>query len=295
MATLAPHTRGVLLAAGAMILISPDGLVIRMSGAGDLALLFWRSAGAIAAISLLLVLMRPGGLVGTLRRLNRPTMLFAVLMLASNALFVTSITRTAVANTLVILAAVPLFAGILGWVLLREKVALHTSLAIGAALVGIFVIVGGSLQTGNLVGDLLAVASAFMLASKVVLMRRFPDTDILLGIGIGGVLTAIAVAPFVTPLAIGTQGIVLATATGVFALSVAAVLFFMAARHLPPAETGLFAILETVLGPLWVWLVLDEQPPLATIAGGIIILVTLALHSAASSWHRSRTRAVRVP
>lgn len=280
---LSTHGRGVLLAAGAMLLISPDGLMIRLSGPDELVLLFWRAAGALAGAALLLVMLRPGGVIGALRKLDRPTLVFAALMVVSNALFVGSISRTAVANTLVILAAVPLFGGILGWIVLREKVPLRTWLAIAAALAGILIIVGGSFDTGNLLGDGLAVASAFLLATKLVLIRRFPKTDILGGMGLSAAATMLVLTPFAAPLAGDTASIYIPALTGFFALAVAAVMFFMSARYLPPAETGLFALLETVLGPIWVWLALDEAPPLATIAGGTVVLITLALHSLAST------------
>lgn len=295
LSALSPHARGVLLAAGAMLLISPDGLMIRLSGPDEVVLLFWRAAGALAGTALLLAMLRPGGVIGALRRLNRPTLIFAVLMVVSNALFVGSISRTAVANTLVILAAVPLFGGILGWIFLREKVPLRTWLAIAAAVAGILLIVGGSFDTGNLLGDMLAVASAFLLATKLVLIRRFPDTDILTGMGLSAVATMLILMPFAAPLAGDAATIYIPALTGFFALAVAAVLYFMSARYLPPAETGLFALLETVLGPVWVWLALDEAPPLATIAGGAVVLITLALHSLASTRKPSRAKAKPAP
>lgn len=263
-----------------MIVISPDGLLFRLVTAEDPKILFWR--GLIGAVTLALYLQfsRPGGLVAAFGRCGWPVVISALLMTAGTTFFVFSITRTTVANTLVILATMPLFGALLGRAFLGQRVPLATWLAIGVALSGILVIFAEALGAGDLVGNLYALGAAICLASNLVLIRARPSVSMLPALALSGVITAAIMLPFIAPFAISRHDLGIMAIMGVVQQSLAFGMFLTAGRYLPPAETSLFALLETVLGPLWAWLGVGEVPTGSVLLGGLLVVATLAVHSA---------------
>jgi len=264
-----------------MLILSPDGLLFRLVDANNLQILFWRGLFCFFAVALFRQLTRPGGIVGAVRAGGRPGLASVALLTGGSICFVTSITQTAVANTLVILATIPLFAAILGWIFLRARVAPRTWAAIAAAVCGIVIIFAGSLGSVHLLGDLLALGAALCLASNLVLIRAHPRIDVLAGVGLAGLVLAVLMLPIAEPLVVRPRDIAMLASMGVALQSVGFGMFLAAGRYLPPAETALFMLVETVLGPLWVWLGVGEVPGAGALAGGAIVLVTVALHSAA--------------
>ena len=263
-----------------MIVISPDGLLFRLVAAEDLQILFWRGLFGAAALALYLQISRPGGLVAAFRRSGWPLVISALLMTAGTAFFVLSITRTTVANTLVILATMPLFSAFLGRLFLGQRVRRATWLAIAAALSGIVVIFAEALGAGDLAGNLFALAAALCLASNLVLIRARPSVSMLPALALSGLVTAALMLPFIAPFAVSLHDLGIMAIMGVVQQSLAFGMFLTAGRYLPPAETSLFALLETVLGPFWAWLGVGEVPAGSVLLGGLLVVATLAIHSA---------------
>ena len=160
--------------------------------------------------------------------------------------FVTSMSRTTVANTLFLLSAAPLLAAFLGWLLLRESVRKTTWAAMVAAVFGVAIMVGDGLAQGDTLGDLLGLGAALSFALFTVTLRRKPGVDMLLCIALG----------------------VVQMGCGLMA-------YIIGARHLGAAESALLSMSEVVLGPLWVWWVFSEVPATLTLGGGAIVLAAL--------------------
>ncbi|MDJ0948692.1 MAG: DMT family transporter [Alphaproteobacteria bacterium] len=280
MSQSADHLRGIALAAGGMVLISPDGLLFRLTDASDMQILFWRGLISFAAVATYVQLSRPGGMAAAVGRAGWAGILSAALMSGSILFFTMSITRTTVANTLVILAAIPLFAAILGWVFLRERVDRATWLAIFATFLGILLVISGSLGTINLLGDALAIGAGLCMAANLTLIRARAGISMLSSLALSGLLVALLVLPFVGTVVVPARDFAIIAAMGLLPQSLAFGLFLAGARYLPPAEIGLFALLETVLGPFWTWLGVGEMPTPQAIIGGAVVIATLASHSA---------------
>jgi drug/metabolite transporter (DMT)-like permease len=195
-------------------------------------------------------------------------------------LFVVSIRLTVVANTLVIISSAPLLAAVFSRFFLREPIPLRTWIATLVSIAAIVTIFAGNVGGGTFSGDLCAVGTTCMLAGNLVIIRRARPVSMVPALALSGFLVAAAVSPFASPLSLTARDGGLLLLLGGFILPVSIGLITVGPRYLPAPEVGLFLLLETVLGPLWVWLVLNEIPSVATVTGGAAVLTTLAVHSA---------------
>jgi len=278
LSALTPHLRGLLLAVAGVVALSPDGLLLRLIEADRWTLVFWR--GLLMALALVVfLLVRHRAAVGLhVRAVGRHGLLAGALHAASTVFFVSSITLTTVANTLVIVSAAPLFGAILSYFFLRERLPLRTWVAILATVLGILVIFSGSLGGGTLVGDLCAVGTAVCMAGNLVVIRHARAVNMLPAVVFSGIFTTIGVAPLASPLALGPSDALYLGILGLVVLPVSFGLITLAPRYIPAPEVSLILLLEAILGPLWVWLAIGEVPDTETFVGGGLVLATLASH-----------------
>lgn len=280
MAAADAQRRGTLLATLGVVALSFDALLVRLAVADAATVIFWR--GLFMAVSMTAVLRFWRG-VWTWRSLQRSGWAAAATSIgfaATLVLFVLAVLNTRVANVVVILAAAPLFAALLSGVFLREWVPPRTWVAMALCVAGILLVFGGSLDFGGWLGDLFALGAALAAASNFTLLRRSPNTDRLAIVAGGGALAWLLVLPVAAPLAVTAPGFAALAIMGLVQMPLALALLGEATRYLPSAEVSLFLLVETVLGTLWVWWFLGEEPPGATLVGGGLILVTLAGHAA---------------
>ncbi|RZU99036.1 DMT family transporter [Spiribacter vilamensis] len=273
------HPRGLVLAAGAVLLISFDALLVRLADAPHWDIVFWR--GTLIALTLALWMLVSGQrLHMPARRRDRWLIVLSVIMLSGNTtLFVLSITYTAAANTVVILAASPFFAALFSAIFLRERVPPRTWVAIVTAMAGVIVVFGGGMRGGTGLGDLFAMTLAVTVGGHLTLLRRFPAVPRLPLICLSGILAALTAVAFANPLSLSAQSYAVIGVMGVAQMPLATVMLAVATRYLPSPEVSLALLLETVLAPIWVWWALGEAVPRLTAVGGGLILMTVAAHS----------------
>jgi drug/metabolite transporter (DMT)-like permease len=232
----------------------------------------WRSLFASCFLALVLRLFGGGRLLAPWRG---PVVIAAVCMALASTCFILSLSYTSVANTLMLMSLGPYVAGILGWLLLGERVAVRTWLTMGVALAGVGVMVSSSYRHGTLLGGVLAIIMATSFAIATVLVRRHPQITMAPAAVLATAITALIALPLADPLRISARDLGLLAFFGVGQFGAGFLLFMRGARLIPAAETSLIGMLETVLGPLWVWLVLSERPDAAALAGGALILAAL--------------------
>lgn len=278
-AVMSAHGRGMLLAFLGVLLISFDALLVRLADAGQWEVVFWRGWLICAALGLwMLVRGEVPALPQTWR--SRLAIGAAVLMMGGNtAMFVLSVSNTAAANTVVVLAAAPFFAAVFSWLFLRERVHARTWVAIAAAMLGVAVVFAGGLQLGTWLGDLYAVALAVCLGGSLTILRRHPAVGRIPVICASGAVAGMAAWPLAEPFTLAAGSYAALGVMGLLQMPLAMVLMATATRYLPSPEVSLFLLLETILGPIWVWLALGEQVPPLTVYGGAIVLATVAAHS----------------
>jgi drug/metabolite transporter (DMT)-like permease len=255
---------------------SSGGLIARLVTTSPWTTNLWRSLFASVFLALVLRIVWGGGLLAHMRG---PVVVAAACMALASTCFILSLAHTSVANTLILMSTGPYVAGLLGWLLLGERVALRTWLTMGLALAGAVVMVSSSYRHGALLGDLLAIVMAASFAVATVLVRRHPEISMVPAAVLATALTFLIALPLADPAATSARDLILLAFFGIGQFGAGFLLFMAGARLIPAAETSLIGMLETVLGPLWVWLVLSERPGAASLAGGALILLALLINT----------------
>ena len=280
----------LLLVLASSVANSGSGLIVRsMDSAGEWQIIFWRSCFLAIALVVVFSVQSRGRMRAALREL-RPWALFGSLAIAAvNTCFILSLTHTTVANTMFLLSAAPLFTALLGWLVLGEVVQRSVWIAMGVALVGMAVMLWDGLGAGTLLGNALAVAAAFCFGTFVVVLRKGRGVNMLpvaiLGTVLGGIF-----AGFMSgwSLSISWHDIVLLALWGTFISGTVHAVFTWGSRYVPGAELTLLVLIEFILAPMWVWLVIDEQPSVATLIGGALVMASVASRAIGSFRKQSR-------
>ena len=276
MPTTSHKTKGVLLCLCGIILLSPDSLLLRLIGADLWTLAFWR--GGLSAVGLAVaVLLMEGRQPGRqqLLRLTRQGVVVAVSFAIANLAFIFSIQNTVVANTLVIMSLSPLFAALLSYFLFREPISTGTWLAAVAIFLGLTMVFYGSLATGGVVGDLAALVTSLCVAISLVLMREHRDISMVPALAWSSGLACLAALPFASPASLSGTALILMLVLGLIVLPASLTMIGLAPRYLPAPEVGLYLLLETLIGPVIVWLLVAEAPRLNDLIGGAVLLSAL--------------------
>lgn len=278
--------RGVLLAAGGMAIISTESVFTRLADADGFDITFWVGVFTVIVTGTITT-VRDGNPLPRIRAQGRPLWVSSVLQAGMTTFFVLAVTRTSIANVVVIIAAGPLFAALFSWLLLRERTSRATWVGIVASAVGIGIVMSGSFGGGAVSGDVLALAAIVAYSLGVVLLRRHPEIDVTLVVGLGGGLMALAaVVPAVDLLGHDAVAWLALLLMGAVTGPSARMMLGSAPRHIPAAQVGLFAPMETVLATLWGFLFFDEAPAATTWIGGAVILAGLVY----AIWPRPRAK-----
>lgn len=268
--------RGLLLVTSGIVLLSFDGLLVRLVQADGWSIVFWRGLLMFIALGAFSLSARSRA---SLRAKPLPSAVSAVLLALISIFFVLAIMHTTVANVVVILSTAPLFAALFTRFFLHEAVAVRTWLAIGVATLGIVLVFAGSFSTSNLLGNGYALLSSAALGANLTLLRRHSSLARMPLIALGGLVAALIALPKAQPLGLDSASYLALGIMGLVQMPVATLLINSATRYLPSAEVALFYLLESVLGTLWVWYFLSEVPAQATLYGGALVIATLVVHA----------------
>ena len=259
-----------------VFILSPDSLLIRLAGLGDFTLIFYRGLFPAIAITLTLLVYYRRGFISAALGIGWVGMLNGLLYASTNISFIYSIQTTSVANTLVILSSAPIFAAILSLIVLKENQRPLTWLIIVISFVSIFIIGLGSYGKNSLSGDLFALACAISTACSAVLVRYKKEIDLVPSIIVGSILMALFAYSQSPELMISATQVVYVSIIGFVLVPFAFVILTIAPRFVSSAEVQLVYLLEAILGPLWVWLVINEQPGIYTLTGGAMLLISVS-------------------
>lgn len=285
---------GLGLAGFGTLMLTPDALLMRLSQMDGFQMAGWR--GFLMGTMLILAwaltsrtwredwaaLRAPSGLT------------IVICQIFNSTLFCLGIAIAPVAVVLFGVAAVPVCAALLAWLILGEPTRAITWVAIVAVLSGIAIAVSGksdggvALDLNALYGALFGLGVAVVLALNFVVVRAQPRLPILLAIGCGALIAG-AISTAITGLDQMGEGRVLYMAlTGAIVLPVSFFSLSLASRFTHAANVSLLMLMETVLGPLWVWLVLDEAPTSRMMLGGAIVVVSLFFYILAAGRNGTR-------
>ena len=271
--------KGSLLAFVAVMFITPDSLFIRLSNIETWGMLFYRGAIPFITVLIGLLLFYKNNFLKALLNVGYPGIFYILSFSVCNITFVLSIQNTNVANTLIMIALAPMLSAILGALFLKETPDKKTWIAIFITFVAVTYIFYDSIQLGNFMGDIFGLITAFGLAINANLVRYAKDKDLVPSAVIGKLCVALFALFFVESFELSESDIIIVPLMCVMCVALPFVLVTIAPRFITAAEVNLFFLLEVIIGPIWVWLVVKEQPSIETIQGGAIIILTLAIHS----------------
>ncbi len=278
MTPISEKARGTLIMVCAVVILSPDALLISVVSVDPWTLVFWR--GLLTSCTLAAALLFAHG-----KRAFRVALsvgpagaVAGIFFGASTISFVLSVRLTTAANTLVLIAAMPLFAALFTRIFLSEKVPRRTWLAVFAGFVGIAVLFSGSITSGHFLGDVLALCTASLMAANFIIIRSHRQVSMVPAVVLSGMMTTMLTAFISDPFSTGTSDMLLLSVMGSVVLPVPLVLITVAPKLIPAAEVSLIMLLETFLGPFWVWIAVGERPAAETFLGGGILVVTLVAH-----------------
>ena len=279
MKNLSSQQKGSLLAFVAVMFITPDSLFIRLSNIDTWGLVFYR--GIIPFVTVLLGML-------IIYKLNFFKMLFTsgyhgiiyiLTFSLTNITFVVSIQNTNVANTLVMIAMAPMLSAILGAIFLKELPDKKTWIAIFVTFGAAVYIFYDSLKLGNFFGDILGLITALGLAIGAVTIRSARNKNLVPAAVVGKLIVALFALFFIESFTLTKSDQIIVPLMCIMCVAIPFVLVTIAPRFIPAAEVNLFFLLETIIGPIWVWLVIQEQPSIETIQGGAVIITAIAIHS----------------
>ena len=272
------HRRGQVYVALAALAWSSAGVLQRGLSVDAPTQVAARAAFAFLALVAYVAVSERGRVVEACRSVGVAGIGFAVAVAVASGSFIVALNHTSVAHVLFIQAMAPVLAALLGWVVLREAISVRTAVAMVVALVGVGIMIGGPGEGGG-VGDLLSLAMALGFAVAIVISRHRRDVSMAPATCLAQVILVAVFLPFATPSSIPGDDVLGLIALGAGQIGLGLVFLTIGARLIPAAQVALITLLEVVLGPLWVWLAIDERPSTATLVGGAIVIVAVVIQA----------------
>ena len=279
MKNLSDQQKGSLLAFVAVMFITPDSLFIRLSNLDTWGLVFYRGIIPFFTVFFGMLLIYKLNFFKILFNSGVHGIIYIVTFSITNITFVVSIQNTNVANTLVMIATAPMLSAILGAIFLKEPPDRKTLFSIIITFFAIIYIFFDSLKVGNLYGDVLGFVTAFGLALGAITIRSAKTKNLVPAAVVGKLFVASFALFFIESFVLIDRDLFIVPLMCILCVAIPFVLVTIAPRFITAAEVNLFFLLETIIGPIWVWVIINEQPSIETLQGGAIIVITLAIHS----------------
>ena len=279
MKDLTDQQKGSLLAFVAVMFITPDSLFIRISNIDTWGLVFYRGIIPFLTVFFVMLIIYKLNFFEILLNSGYQGIIYIATFSITNITFVVSIQNTNVANTLVMIATAPMLSAILSTIFLKETSDKKTWISVIVTFAAILYIFFDSLKLGNFYGDILGFITAIGLAVGAITIRSAKSKNLVPAAVVGKLFVATFALFFIESFALKENDLIIVPLMCILCVAIPFVLVTIAPRFIPAAEVNLFFLLETIIGPIWVWLIIKEQPSFETILGGAVIVATIAFHS----------------
>ena len=280
---MSPKYATILILSGALCMSFAALFVKLIQNADGFQILFYRGFPQCMMVMIVACFIRRISLVEFFKSIDKTDLILGFTMCIAFSFYIFALLNTSVASALFILSISPVFAALLSWRIIGEIPTKTTWIAILFAMVGVTVMVGADLTRGQLIGNLFAMISAFSFALMLVFARKSKKSDVLTGNFLGAgfaILMAIILAySYGDGLIVSTQDMLLSFALGAFTIGIGIAFVAWAAPYLPAPNVGVLVLIESVLAPVWVWLVLGMPMKYQEILGGLIILCAVLILS----------------
>ncbi|KZN36104.1 hypothetical protein N483_22835 [Pseudoalteromonas luteoviolacea NCIMB 1944] len=259
--------------------MSFDPIFIRYAGVGGTDTIFLFGLFTAISMPVFLAIIDKRGIYRAVKQSGWPLIAASLLMLIGSSTFVVSIKHTTVANTFLILATTPVISALFSWLILREKLNKDIWMPIALVLFGVIIVARGSLSSLNWFGDTMALISVTSLSLLFVLLRKYQQISKLAAVGLAGMLLALTMLYDAEPSSYSTNTWLIMAAMGLFTAPLGRVLSMKATTYISAAEVSMTLVLEAVFATFWAYLFFQEFPPLDSIFGGGIILLSLTVYT----------------
>jgi drug/metabolite transporter (DMT)-like permease len=274
----AQHRRGQVHVALAALAWSSAGVLQRDLSVGVATQVAGRAAFAALALFAYVAVAERGRVVRAWRSAGWAGIGFGVCLGVASGCFIVALNHTTVAHVLFIQAIAPVLAALLARVTLGEPITARSGVAMVVALAGVGLMIGGP-GGGDALGDGLSLVMALAFAVAIVISRHRRDVSMAPATCLAQLLLLAAFLPFVRDSSVSTDDLLALAALGAGQIGLGLVFLTIGARLIPAAQVALITLLEVVLGPLWVWLALDERPSTLTLVGGAIVIVAIVIQT----------------
>jgi drug/metabolite transporter (DMT)-like permease len=271
------HRKGILLMIGAGLCWSTGGILVRnVSLVDPWEIVLWRSVFMVLFLFAVLAFWHRKNVLAKIAEVGFPGALSGFFLASTFFFFILSVTRNTVANTLVLMSTGPFFVAFFGRIFLTEGIPPRTWIAITVALSGITLMFSEGLDKGRSLGNLLALGVPAAFSLNIIILRRAKaHLDMVPSVMLAGIFSILVALPLAWPLTPTLRDFSVLAIMGCIQLGLGCILMTIATRHLSAGEVGLLALLETTLGPIWVWLGIGERPSDIALVGGVIVIGAL--------------------
>ena len=274
---MTPHHTGILFISISAIVWSTLGLFAKGIDADVWIILFWRGLFAILILGLYAYQKSDKGITQEIKNLGWPGWASAVIGAAATVCFISAFKYTSIANVSIIYATIPFIVSVLAWLFLKEAISAIVIGCSSLALLGVFIMLGGSLGSINIIGDTLALSMALGMSALVVLFRKFPKRPMILSTILAALINILISAILSNPLDINSFDLLALVLFGIL-FAIATILTIEGTRLIPASQSAIISTLEVPLAVLLAWLVFAHIPSTVTWIGGGLVLIAIALN-----------------
>jgi len=270
---------GPLLVFMGAVCLSFGGLIVKsFEGANLWQILFWRQTFFVIIVALYLLISYKKNFFKSFYNSGLSGLIGGIFLGIGFAAYVFSMYTTTVANTNFIITTETIFLAVFGYFFLKEKIDLITFIAIILGMSGVLLILGNSLSiqsSEQFIGNIVAFIMPISFAVLVVIIRKYPNVDMIPAQFIAGVFAAIIGYVIAEKVSISLHDLFLALLAGFFQIGFGFIFITIGSQTTPSAVVGVLMLTEAVFGPLWAWLFINEIPPSSVLLGGGIIIFSI--------------------
>jgi drug/metabolite transporter (DMT)-like permease len=271
-------TKAILTLIGCCFCWSIAGVFTRhLEAAKSFEVTFWRSLFCAITVAIIIVFVQKKNLFTTIKSMGWPGLFSGCLWAMMFTCFMLALTKTSTANTLLVSSLSPLFAAILGWLVLGTRVRLFTWAMIALALGGIWWMIRNGVSSEGFIGMAIALGVPIGSAINIVMLKKInAKVDLAPAVLIGGVISALGTLPLSMPFSATAHDVGILAMLGIIQLAIPCMIMVNVVRHLAPQQVALLCLLEVILGPIWSWAFAGETLTRATLEGAAVVIASLA-------------------
>jgi len=273
------HLKAILITSLGVLLMSLESLLIKLTSISALTFSFYIGVLMFVSINSILFIQKRQKVLSIYKEDIKPILICGFLFGISNIFFINAIKTTTVANTVMIFASAPLFSALFAYLIYRQKSKKNIFVASFFIFIGLFIIFSSQLGSGDFIGNIYALVCVNLFALSFVILSQYKNANRLAITANAGLSIVLISILFVDSFTIDTKTLYVLLLAGVLVSPISRVLMGIGTKNLPASEVSLLMIIETIMAPIWVWLVLKEVPSDSTFIGGSIILLTLFFNS----------------